>query len=1272
MSEPRTANDRPTSGEGAVALVLGAVASSMAWVALQAGLKGMFAVTALVAGAALFVVVRDRSQLVLFGLVMSIGFMLHKSFGPIAIDVNGGAPSVYVTGLDVILLVLYGLWYLEGTMIGDLASAMRRGIFWVPLVGGFLTAVSMTVSGDPMLVFAELVRMGWMYLLFLYVGVHVRSRRQLWAILGGLGALVLLQVVVVLGQWVTKSALGLSFLGVPTELGERVLDEGTRHRPFGTVLHPVFMGATVAPIGIIALGLAIGLRSNRAKLACSALVALTTIPLVVSNTRAAILGFAVAAPTLVLVQAARGKIPARFVGRLIAVGLLALVPAWPFISSTWHDSLKTEHFQLEVESRIELNDIAIEIFQSAPVLGVGLNGFQRSMDAFDESGLIFAGHPVHNIYLLQLAETGLVGFAGMLLVGVVMLGAAMRLARSTDPFLGSVGAGIAAVHLFFIVEEMLVFSLRQDHPLALYWLLAGVTVAALQMARLEGSVPGPRTPPRRSPERSTPPTERTSSDSRSTAADALASLTRAAGAACMSVRLTLRRRAHPRPPWLRARSRPILLLAMIPLLCATAYGAEHLAIEPVPENSVRIVFSAVERPGAPQAIYTASADGSDIVRVSAEDGADYSWPTWAFGGTKIVFTKRDGDPGSPENVYLMDADGSDVTPLTAVGFRLGQPKVSPDGTSVVLSGFWNEFPRVAIYRIDLRTLLVTNLSAAAGTPGSVDGDPRWTTDGSRIVFASSAASDGSTVPTQVWTMAPDGSDRRQITHDAFYNTDPVFSPDGTQLAVASYRGDGTPQRDESVNLEVKLFDFRLTVTDLESGSETELTRGLDCTTRIEPNLCTPADASAYVPVWMPDGRAIAYVGALGQNLVCICAASVDGSDHMSLLTTSAHEIRWFDIAATPTDGPAPPFSPEQIGEDRPHDELVFVGSRPTLDGPRRAIYVSSRDRWTIAEVPLPPALEPLSAVWAPDRSLILFTARSPVELDAESIERTPTPPGAERRTHFTLDMVGQALVREPVDRPEVAEEQVYLIGADGEGLRRVTSPWIEDYMDAPIDGDIRGNTQPDLSRDGRTMVFTNVSSVSDESAILRLDLVTGEVVNLTSGTSGAMPVSDSAPRLSPEGRTIAFTSVVGGAPQLHTMSATDGTGVRQLTDDDYTNVSPVWSPDGSSLAFVSYRGIGDMPPEVDHVAAAERGAFGTGEWQLRVIEVATGEQRVLDTRVGTPIQSPVWSTDGADVAYIALGAGGQLDLHVVAAAGGAPPRPLQVTLVTSEVTVDWR
>jgi Tol biopolymer transport system component len=53
---------------------------------------------------------------------------------------------------------------------------------------------------------------------------------------------------------------------------------------------------------------------------------------------------------------------------------------------------------------------------------------------------------------------------------------------------------------------------------------------------------------------------------------------------------------------------------------------------------------------------------------------------------------------------------------------------------------------------------------------------------------------------------------------------------------------------------------------------------------------------------------------------------------------------------------------------------------------------------------------------------------------------------------------------------------------------------------------------------------------------------------------------------------------------------TDGTSVAQVTDDPGGNGLPSWSPDGTALAFVSYR---DGNPEIYVI-----GADGTGERRL--------------------------------------------------------------------------
>ena len=187
---------------------------------------------------------------------------------------------------------------------------------------------------------------------------------------------------------------------------------------------------------------------------------------------------------------------------------------------------------------------------------------------------------------------------------------------------------------------------------------------------------------------------------------------------------------------------------------------------------------------------------------------------------------------------------------------------------------------------------------------------------------------------------------------------------------------------------------------------------------------------------------------------------------------------------------------------------------------------------------------------------------------------------------------------------------------------------------------------------------------------MRLDLQTGEVVNLTSVTSGAVAVADTGPRFSPDGKRIAFTSVLGGSNQIYVMDA-DGTNVTQLSDDEFHNFSPAWSPDGRSLAFASYRGATSLVREPDPDSAQTR-TIELQNWYLVRLDVETRASSVLTPPEATPTLRPVWSPDGSSIAFISVGKkNGNVDIFTVPAAGG-PVRQLAVTLQTSEEFVDWR
>ncbi len=686
-----------------------------------------------------------------------------------------------MSSVDVIIVLLYAFWMTEGTIAADLRWAMRRAVFWVPLFGLFLMSFSLLVAQKPYLSFAELFRLSWIYLLFLYIGARVRTKKEISVILSGLGVFAFIEFVVVGLQWKTGGVLGLGFLGVPKTLTARTLDVGEIGRPFGTLIHPVFLGCVLACIGLVALSLAINLQERKWRLWSLAVVPLCVIPMGISHTRGPALAFAVAALALASISLARHRLSLRTVILALIVVLVVVAIAWPAISTIIHENFGTHHFGVEVHSRTQLNHVGYRMFLSSPLIGTGLNNFTQIMNGFLKEPLLFPGFPSHNLFILQAAETGLLGELALLLVGGTLVAAAWKLSRSNDRLFSAIGTAVFCVYIFYFVEEQLAYSLREEEPLGILWLLAGLTVACLRIdeSRRTGARPSARIPRVHTNGTNGKRPNGTSANGHDRASSP------------RSDRAPSRNGSRPTRRRTPVSLRLMAVFAVIPTTFVWLSGDASAAQSPT--SRLQIVFSAVERGnGTGQAIYEADADTGTIHRITPDDGATYSWPTWAMNGTKIVYTKRTGATGTAENIFLANPDGSNPIQLTHTTWRVDQPKVSPDGRTVVFSSFWPESPQVSLMKIDLETLEVSNLSLIAqGTAPAFDSDPSWTPDG-RIIFSHSLGATGNVVPTGVWTMNADGTEPRPLTNDSFFNVDAQLSPNGTVAAYASYPRTGQP------------------------------------------------------------------------------------------------------------------------------------------------------------------------------------------------------------------------------------------------------------------------------------------------------------------------------------------------------------------------------------------------------------------------------------------------------------------------------------------------
>src|SRR6266480_4259338 len=158
--------------------------------------------------------------------------------------------------------------------------------------------------------------------------------------------------------------------------------------------------------------------------------------------------------------------------------------------------------------------------------------------------------------------------------------------------------------------------------------------------------------------------------------------------------------------------------------------------------------------------------------------------------------------------------------------------------------------------------------------------------------------------------------------------------------------------------------------------------------------------------------------------------------------------------------------------------------------------------------------------------------------------------------------------------------EIYLMDGDGTNPRRLTE-------NTAFDG------FPSLSPDGKTIVFTShavtdnpVNSATTEIYVIA-SAGTGTPARLTNNTE-----EERAPAWSPDGKRIVFCCRRGGPDFEICVMNGDGTGQVELTDNDVPDLTPSWSPDGKKIVF--HRRVG-----------------GRGQFQLFVINAdGTGEKQL--------------------------------------------------------------
>lgn len=542
-----------------------------------------------------------------------------------------------------------------------------------------------------------------------------------------------------------------------------------------------------------------------------------------------------------------------------------------------------------------------------------------------------------------------------------------------------------------------------------------------------------------------------------------------------------------------------------------------IALLPTPDPS-RIVMTRVFPQAGQLAIYIASADGSNEHLLGSTAEMNYD-PAWAPDGRSIVFTsERNGSA----DLYRINTDGSALERLTDNPAYDDQAAFSPDAKQLVFVST-RANGTADLFTMDLATKRVTPLTSGAGG----DFRPSWSPDGKWIAFSSDRTSD---LPSgtgrweaqhvaDVYIVHPDKSGLKQLTPHAGMCGSPTWSPDSKRVLMHCMTAQQTmDNRRASPDL---AEDTRIASVDIATGVMTavQTPHGVN----LNPVL-VHGDVMAFI---RRDGstQGIQYSdgtrGPAGQ--IRAASWSPDGKQVVFHKRISFTRQQW---AKTYSKNPQYELvlggANGAFSADGAH--LAFIGPG-AVNAKGASLAVADVGRDTLRVVYRDPTRNVLGPTWTADGTHIIFGIGEF---------------GAFFNNFHT--QFGAAVPRSE------GGAQVAMVRADGSGYEELTQ--------GPAN-----NAFPSISPDRRRFVYRTFGDEGDGLRIM--DIASKTITSIASGY-------DNFPLWSPRGDLIMFSRNEGGNYEIWTIHP-DGTNAKQLTHSRGNDAHMSWSPDGEYIVFASAR-----------------------------------------------------------------------------------------------------
>jgi Tol biopolymer transport system component len=467
-----------------------------------------------------------------------------------------------------------------------------------------------------------------------------------------------------------------------------------------------------------------------------------------------------------------------------------------------------------------------------------------------------------------------------------------------------------------------------------------------------------------------------------------------------------------------------------------------------------------------------------------------------------------------------------------------------------------------------------------------DARPSWSPDGKRVAFQTSRDNWSG-----VWVVDFEGGEPTQMLSDTLDIDEPEWSPDGAWIVYRTDR-DG---------------DHDLWIASVTGEVHRQL---------------TDHPGNEWAPRWSPDSRSIVFYTTWNDAMTDVHTVSIDSGE----ITRRTDHPREDYRPAFDTDGTAIAFTTNRGGRSDLWRVSIAESSvaaltddavhRQWLDATPDGRFVLSRieafeqlysvpaSGGAVERISLDRRDEEHPAV-SPDGRLIAFAGRNEAEMNVfvrplDGRAPDPLTPGEDHHDapRWSSDGSRLAFVASVGGGPR--SRQLHVVSRDGGERHQMTDfggvrdpiwadgdRWLVDSFDKtatyrhtiwklpaeggppmPIVVNEADNVATDVSPDGRTVLFT--SDLSGEPRIYTVPIEGGDPIEVEHDLG-----TGEGARWSPDGSRIAFVSNASGEYDLYTMAA-DGGSVTRVTHSERREGWPAWSPDGATLYFSTADGDVDL------------------------------------------------------------------------------------------------